>query len=769
MTSLAAPHCASSSADGTPVAEVDPRAAPPRDHALPLFRLVAGGQLLGGATLISGYGLGAPALPIAMAIPALLAVGVLQVSVGLVWLARPRAMRAIVVERPGAFVAITLALATLTAGFGGSSADSVFATSAMSWLAATGIALPGARWLAVGAASVLVDAAVWALLEDEAGASLTGDLGTSVLALAIFVAVALWIGRAAAEATQTLNRWHVIELHERGAVGRLRPRLKAIDARAAILAAQLGAAPASREIATLRARLRSGVGLKSDLETVKLGDVLDALGAERGDGASPIAFAVRASSGVRATDLPSSTADALVSVLRRQFANVDRHAPSATMVTISVGEDGAGLRIRIEDDGGGRLPIVPGTGTKWSDRQLSRFGGTGRYLDGAAGLAYEVMVPAGQPVPKSTIHGLSITSSVDRFGFTMLTALRVGAYLPDSIFASAQAHTIGLWWLLMPAGALVTEAVIQFGVPGRVTTRDQRLIVATFVTIGLVAAFSIPAGSPAVLVPASTGSIVVAHLLFVRRTGWWAGLELLRLIVVAPALVRHGAEALQYAVLYPLAFSLLVFAINRFFDRARSLERTSADAVGRTALVSAAVRGLSLRHDAIDVVVRTEDRDGALRAAAFDLEQAIVALRFESLAHLDPRESLTLGLQASMSPIPVKVDAEGPRTGPLVPAAIGGAVDRVTMIELGALAAAERASCAPPGLFGRRRLRTLSAEYRTGRSGRGLALTLTAEPTLRPPGRVELQRLELIAGALGLVVTSGPAELRIERVRRPPV
>jgi hypothetical protein len=96
---------------------------------------------------------------------------------------------------------------------------------------------------------------------------------------------------------------------------------------------------------------------------------------------------------------------------------------------------------------------------------------------------------------------------------------------------------------------------------------------------------------------------------------------------------------------------------------------------------------------------------------------------------------------------------------------VAGAVDWITLIELAALAADERATCAPPGLLGRRRLRALVMDWAVSDDRRGLELTLTAEPSLRPPDERALRRLQAVADTVGVAVRSSRESLVLTYVR----
>lgn len=738
-----------------------------RDHALGIHRFLGWAQLLGGVTLTAAYSFGAPALGVDGAAGALVVIGLVQIVAGLLFIFRTRALRNLIVRRPGLFVAFTLAGAALVWGLGGSNREALFVTSGMAWQVAAGYALPGWRWAVVSAWFTAVIGAVWVLVEGHDGGYLKdGNFGPALIELAAASAAGLWLGRIAGSTFATLNRWHLVELHERGLVERIRARLRTVDEQAAALSGLLPRGDASSEIAALRERLRRGVGLGAEDAPTTLADLADELAAEYADARQSARLEIGLEAAAGAAGLPATVADVLASVIRRQLLNVGRHAPDATVVRIAGELRSTGLVLRVEDNGGGRLAFRAGTGTQWSARQLGRVGGTARYYAGEAGVGFEVAVPVAPTTTLSQVPGLSVRGSLAGFGLSMLTALRIAGYVGDSLTAYVAQGEIGERWLCMPIGAILIELAIRFGIPGFALGRDTRLILATAISVAITGVFAIPGNSPEILIPATTSVVIPAQLLFVRRSGWWLCAELFRLAAAVPLLVRYGAASVELVLIYPALFSLLVVMVARYIDRATGLERTAADGLGRAALAGATVRGLALHHDAIDVILRVDADASAgagaeLRSALTALELALTELDAVANDTLDPREVMLTGIQAALIR-PVEVDGEevvlpGARRG----RALAGAIDRITLVELAALAADERASCAPPGALGRRRLRTMSLAWSPAAGGRGAELTVIADPQLRAPDRQAVERLEAVAHTLGVGVDSTDARLRL--------
>lgn len=728
-----------------------------RDHALGLHRLLGVTQVLGGVTLTAAYGLGAPALRFDGAAHILVGIGLIQTVVGILWLTRTRALRTAIVRHPGLFVLATLAGGALVMALGGSNKDQLYTTSAQAWLVATGYALPGLRLVPVGLFVTVAAGAGWVLVDGSTGGYLeNGDFTPALIQLAAATFAGLWLGRTTGATFGTLNRWHLVELHERGVVGELRDRLRAVDRSAARLSALL-TTRTSVEISALRERLRLGVGLAEDGAPTTLSALAEEIAAEYAAAEPGTALAFDLDPAADGAPLAPTTADALVAVIRRQLLNVARHAPDATTVRLAATVGSGTLRVRIEDDGAGRLPFRAGTGTTWSTRQLARVGGSARYYAGDSGVGFEITVPLTATTSLSEIPGLSVRSSLDHFGETMLAVLRNAGYVADSLTAYVAQGDIGDRWIFMPLGCVAIELVLRFGPSHLRLTRDRSYILATVIAVAVTAIFAVPANSPEVLVPATTSVVIPAHLLYVKRRGWWAFFEVFRVVAAIPLLSRYGAAAVELVLIYPIGFSLLVVFLVRYLDRARGLEVTAADGMGRAALAGATVRGLSLHHDAVDVILRSGSDGPAIRSAIDELEAALADLADISSESLDPREVVVTGVQAALVQPVVIGDRLEPESSRL---ALAGAVDRISLIELAALAADERASCAPPGLLGRRRLRTVQMDWDRD-PGADVRLRLTAIPTLRPPDEAAVERLRAVAGTLGVEVDSSPEHLAL--------
>lgn len=739
----------------------------PRDHALGLHRFLGVVQIFGGLTLVAAYSLGAPSVGLDRAPSLLVGLGLVQMAAGFVMLTRTRALRTLIIRQPGFFALSTLGAAILVMSLGGSNSDALFVTSAMCWLIASGYPLPGARWVAASVVATVIPTAVWIAVDGSRGGfDADGGYLPAVIGLIAAVVPGLWLGRTTGEASITLNRWYLVEIHEQGLVNRLRAVLGAVGDRVARVGQLLPAGAAADEIAALRSRLTLGAGLSSDeAESTTLGPALEELRAEHAAAGATTRLDVVTPAGVAALGLTAATADALVAVIRRQLTNVVRHAPDATVITLAATHEAGRLRVRIEDDGGGRVPFRAGTGTAWSQRQLARVAGKADYYAGDTGVGFEISVPVAARSSVSNVPGLSISEGLERFGRRMLGAMRWAGWVVDSLAAQGSADTIGAWWLIMPAGAIVAELVIQRGLPGVATARDVRALVASLVLVVVTAAFTIPADSPEVLVTATSSAVVLSHLLWERRERWWLAVEFLRALAVLPLLLRYGLPTIELLVIYPAGFALIILAMTRFVTRARGLEATAADAAGRATLASAAVQGLSLRHDAVDVILRSGSTDGEMRQSVDDLEASLGELRSLTDVSLDPREVMLTGVQAALAR-PVRVDFDQlPEGAPDAPT-VAGAIDRITLIEIAALAADERASCAPPGLFGRRRLAMLAMRWSTAADGRSLECRLMAEPSLQPPDGRSLDRLRSVAETLGIAVDSTPEALTITMRRR---
>lgn len=732
--------------------DAQPAPAPaPRDHALALHRFVGGVQMLGGLTLASAYVLGADSVASAAAAPALTAIGALQLVLGAAWLVRARAMRTLVTTRPGTIVAITLAAATLVAALGGSGSETAWVTSAQCWLIAAGAMLPLRGLLAAGLGASAAASAVWIAVDGSAGGyEGDGDYAIAIIALAKFLLAGLLLGWLTGGAWRLLGRWHVIELHERGIVGELRQRLDAVDAAALRVAAHIDADAASGELRALRERLARGIAMQHPAAQFTVAGLLTDLAARRTAAHAGPPITVDPDPAVAGQSVDAVTADTLTAAIERHLDNVTRHAPAARSITISASSTAAGgLRVEIADDGGGALPTRRGTGTAWSERQLRRLGGTLAYVAAPGGVGLRIELPPGG---RGGTPLEPIRTGLDRFAYGMVGVLRWSSYIGDTLVAQSLPG-IGDRWLLMPLGAVLIEAALHWGIPGVASTRAARQVVASIVAVALTAAFTLPAESPASLVPASTSVVVIAQLLLARQYRAWLVLEAARAAAVIPLVQRTGGSLIEIAVIYPVAFNLLVFWLRRFIGRAHDLERTVLDALGRTALATAAVRGLTLHHDAVDVLLRTAPDDPQLRAAAGALERAVRDLDRAAVETRAPAEIMRTGLEAALA-VPVSVD------GTPAPHRPGMAIDRVTLVELAALAADERASCAPPGLLGRRRLRALHLTWAAADDGTAQA-TVTAEPALAPPDARRTRDLERTAATLGIDVHAEPAALRL--------
>lgn len=739
---------------------------PSRDHALVLHRFIGGLQVFGGFTLVVAYSVGATSLAVAWAPAALVGIGLLQIAVGLWWLVRARDLRWLLLRHPGTYVAGTLGGATLVCILGGGNLDEIFITSAMIWLIAAGAALPGQRWLLGSLLATAIVVPIWVAVEgDTGGYEENGEYFTAALGLASSLIAGAWLGRTTGVAARTLNRWHSVEVHERGLILELRRALDAVDARATALAARLPVGAASAELDDLRARLSQGIVVREGQETIAVGDLIHELVVEHGASDASPEIVLTLEADVRDVALRVPTADAVAAVLRRQLGNIARHAPAATRITIEGTTLAGTLVLRLEDDGHGALPFRAGVGTAWSDRQLRRVSGHAAYYAAANGVGFEINVPIEVVATISGVPQLSVKHALDRFAVSMLEAIRWAGYVGDSLGAYVERDDLGPLWLLMPLGAVLIELVLSRRSPlRRFVGEDARLVIASVLAVALAACFTYPEGSLDALVPATTTPVVLAHLIEARRGGLWLVLELLRLVAVAPLIVRHGAEAVELVVVYPWGLALIVWGMMRLIDRAKGLERSVADALGRSTLASATVRGLALRHDAIDVMARnTVDAPGIARALA-DLESALDALRELGSGSLDPRDTVLLGLESALGQPVVEGHVDRAPAVSSTPS-VAGAIDRITLVELAALAADERASCAPPGLLGRRRLRTVTADWTTSADGRRTSLRVAVEPNFTPPDERALRRLEAVAATIGVEVESSREALEVTYVR----
>lgn len=732
-----------------------------RDHALALQRFVGGVQLFGGVTLALAYALGAVSLHAELAQPALVVLGVLQAGTGLVWLLRPRAFRALALRRPGLLTAVALGAAVAVAALGGSGVDRVYITSVQCWLIAAGYSLPGLRrWGAALALTAAVVLPVWAVVDaGRAGFHQDGQLLTAALGLLASVGAGLWMGRTTGGAARTLARWHVVEVHELGVVRRLRQLLASVETAAHTLADRLGDRAGRPELEGLTGRLRQGIAGVPATGAVPLTELLDRVTADHAARSPGTQLVVAGGSGDQVV-LSPVVADAAQNVLARQLDNVVRHAPGASTVTLGVTAQRGVLTLTLEDDGDGELPFRAGTGTRWSERQLARVGGSARYYAGGRGVGFCIEVPVSGAVAPA-VDGLSVDRALTDFAAGMLGAVRWAGYVGDSLSAHAEADALGAWWLLMPAGAVLIELLLRGALPGGRNPSTNRLLAASVLSAGLAAVFVHLHGAPAALIPATTSVIVPAHLVYVGTARRWAAAELLRLAAVVPLLLRDPAAGLGLLVIYPAGMYLIIRALRRFSDRARGLEQRAADALGRAGLAAATMRGLSLQHDVLDVLARASALDGRVSAAARDLESAVSALTAATTLSLDPREVVTTGIGAAVDGA-VRVDpAPAAGGGAVTPV---GAIDRISLIELAGLAADERASCAPPGLFGRRRLRELSVGWQD--DGDAVRVAVAAQPTLQLPDGRCVARVQAVAETLGIDVESTPQALRLVAYRR---
>lgn len=740
------------------------------DYALSLHRFVGGVQLLGGLTLTSAYALGAGSVDLAAAPAVLVAIGLVQLGVGLRWLARPERMRATAKRSPGVLVAGALIAATAVSLLGGSGPDGLWITSTEAWLVIAGALMPRRGLLVATPIAAALTGAAWIGLDGGSGGfDADGNYVIALISLAKVFAIGLWMGSVTGATWALLERWVVIERHERGLIGRLRSQLAQVGEAASTLAARLADSPArSTELDQLRARLSEGVDLPEAGATVSAGRLLDDLLGEARGADLPVALTAEITGTDASTPLPAPVTAALAAVARRQLGNVVRHAPNATAVHLHLAGDAAAdaVRLTLADDGGGTAPAstAPGGGTGWSTRQLARIGGSARYFDAGTGVGLEITVPLGGTARMRTAPELSIDRSIDRFAHGLMGALRLGAYVGDSLAAST-VQGIGDRWLLMPLGAILIELVLQRGIPGLARTAGARRCAASLLSVALVLAFTVPADSPENLVPASTSVVVPALLLLERQGVAWLVVELARAAAVLLLVVRFGGSVVELVVIYPVAFNLLTYAVRRFLDAARGLERSVLDAFARSALGGVTVHSLALHHDAVDVLLRATPPGTGIDAAGEQLEAAVDDLQRVAAATLDPRETMRTGISVALGvPVDVAAADRDRDRGSTRPISLVGGIDQITLFEIAALAADERASCAPPGLLGRRRLQRMVLRFSTREDG-ATVLQLAAEPTLAPPDRHKVDALTTVATALGLTVDSAPQELTLVYAR----
>ncbi|MBJ7469902.1 MAG: hypothetical protein JHD16_01305 [Solirubrobacteraceae bacterium] len=735
---------------------------PGRDHALALQRFVGGVQVFGGTTLLLAYSLGATSLDVGPAAQLLVGLGVIQALVGALFVAQPRRLRGWVLRRPGTLVACALAAATVVIALGGSGPARAYITGAQCWLILAGLALPGRRWIAGLTVMACVVVPTWVVVDgDVGGFEGNGAFATAFLAFGASVAAGLWMGRVTGSAAATLNRWHLVEVHELGVVDRLRHALADVRREADRLAAALRQRgdDLSPELRLLRERLaqEADLGESTVQHTTQLDTLLERISRELLDPDGPT-LEVEVSEGTERVALRAVVADALLSVIRRQIDNVIRHAPGAHVILVSADLQRGVLLLRIEDDGGGTMPTRAGVGSAWSQRQLARVGGTARYFAGEHGVGLEVQVEAKALPTAAELGTLSVHRELERFGFGLLDAVRLAGYVGDTLTATSVSDSFGETWMLMAAGAIVIEGLIRAG-RGGVGGLDPigGAVLASVVSALLAAAFAWSPNGPDTVVPATTSVLVPAIVLLTAGRNRWLVAEALRLAAVAPLLAANAAGSAGLLVVYPFGVYLLVRTILRFTERASGLEERAADALGRASLAAAIVRGLSLQHDAINVLAR-HTTDASTVAAATALERALAALDRAARSSVDPQEIVTAGLAAALGGTLAPGDRPGAE-------AAAGAVDRITLFELAALAADERASCTPQGMLGRRRLVRVEPQWHRS-DGSTLVLSLVAQPSLGPPEPDRLRDLRLVAEALGIGVRSTPDALTLSYARQ---
>lgn len=592
-------------------------------RALGVQRFVGGAQLLGGLTLTLGYSPGtADALDLAGARSALVWLGITQIAVGATLVAFPTSLRHAGVRAPGRVAASALLVASAVIALGGSSPDTLYVTSAMSWLVLAGYVLPGRRWLLGGTVVTAAGLGTWMVVDGaDGGFTANGAYWTVGLYLASIVFAGLWLGRAAGRAARTVARWHVIELHEHGQIARLRAAVAVVDERGRRLVEGLPRDEVPAELAALREQTRALTAAEQQSGKIHLSALLDGIEREI-RGVAPDLVVELDLGGHGELLLRDSAAAALGGAIRRQWTNVIRHAAAARCVRITVRRVQGELVVRVEDDGAGALPFRPGSGSAWSTRQLARVGGRPpRYYAAAGGVGLEIAMPIDRAASLGDDPDLSVGRSLDRLIVGMLDALRWAGYVGDT-FTAMPVYDDGRW-LLIPAFAVLIEAVLYLRVLRLAPT--TRLVIAAALSVVLTAAFAIPAGSDPALAPATTSVVVAALLIAAGQWRWWLLIEALRMLAVAPLLARHGVDAVPLGVTYPVLFAALIIAVYRYAQRARGLEASVADAVGRAGLAATAVRSLAMRHDIADVVRRTAPDDAELEAELEALEDALAA------------------------------------------------------------------------------------------------------------------------------------------------
>ncbi len=708
------------------------------------------------------YGLGARTLPIPGATAALMVIGGIQVAIGAVVLTRLPLFRAVVARHAFPFLICAVGLGVSAMVLGGASADTGFSASAMSWIVLGSIVLRVDRAAVAFAPAVAGVVLSWTAFEDgTAGLRADGDLTTVVLCAMAYVGGSLWIGSSAGVVLGATDRWHVVERQERGLVERLRGGLHAVERAAARVEEELGGAETTPEFNDLRSTLRATRAPgDADGRTDVAELLLDIVGPWTHTNRTlnvdlvvdPMAAKLR---------IGSVAGDSVAGAVRRQLSNVSRHAAAATRITVSAHSEGNTLVVLVEDDGGGTAPgpNAAGVGTSWSVRQLARVGGTGAYFNGVQGVGYRIEVPHDTSAGAAELIGLSAGREVRHFIDRLLQSIRYVGYVIDTLAAYSAMDQIGERWLLMPLGCVVIEVLVRAPGPCRWSARTG-ILAAALVAVALVAVFAVPADSPAVLIPASVGANLIAELLWRRSWTSWGVLELVRMVAVAPLVLRHGAESIGFAVVYPLALSLFLGSMPRLATRVESLERSVTDALGRAALTAAALRGIALRHDAVDVITRSGPPAAELREAVVALDAATVSLASHTFGGLDPRAIFLEGLRAGFGIVPVEVIAETGARSAAPAARVGAALDRLSLVELAVLAADERASCAPSRLLRRPRLRSVNVAWTRATDG-GVSVEICGEPQLHRPGREQVKRLAAVASAIGVRVESQPDVLRL--------
>ncbi len=598
-------------------------------------------------------------------------------------------------------------------------------------------------------------AALWVAIDGAGGGyEGDGDYLIAVLGLAKYLAAGLVLGHLTGHAWRLLTRWHVVEVHARGLVQQIRAGLDDVNRAAATLAERLDPASVSQELRVLRARLARGVALPGDHADVPVSDVLQSISGRWDAGTWGPRLTVHADAPTRSALLSPVAAHTLGSVIERQLANVTRHAPQASTVQVRLTlTPGGALHIEVEDDGGGRTPTQTGLGTAWSVRQLHRIGGTLAYYDAASGTGLRVTIPIGGR-PAST--ALPVREGIDRFAFGMVAVLRWSSYVGDTLIAQAMPG-LGSRWLLMPLGACLIELAIQRGIPGVATSRQARQLLASALAVALTAAFTLPAGSPPELVPASTSVVVLSQLLLARPARRVAGVR-------ARAGGGRDAARRTHRRQPHRDRGDLPRGVQPARLRAAPLPRSRAGPRRHRARRPRPHRAGRCRRPRPHPPPRRRERAAARghgRSAGEGSRRRPRCRRAPPRRRRDrrglPSEVVRSGLEAAVA-VPILLEGDAPQR-----AKLGAVVDRITLAELAALAADERASCAPPGLLGRRRLRALHLRWETTDAG-AAEIRLRAEPTLRAPDRRSAQALEEVADHLGLVVQPTADDLRLAGV-----